>query len=215
MDNSIYKKKLALILFGISLGKLKHWKGETYLIDYRKSFDNYQNTIFKYFQNLNYEIDVFFCSNKIYNKIEKKQLVSTYKPLKYSFLPNDNNKTISRNKKIAEAVKNCLDSNIKYDHCLITRFDLLFNKSFDEAKINFHKLNLISRLENENVICDNFYFMPFSFLHNFYSIIQKINIYSHFLEKEFNQKFSDINFIYNENKHVIHLSFYKIVRTPI
>jgi hypothetical protein len=54
-------KKVALILFGISYEKnLNHWTGANYIIDFRKSFENYKKYIYNYFNNLGYEIDTYW-----------------------------------------------------------------------------------------------------------------------------------------------------------
>lgn len=209
-------KKLALILFGLSNGKIKHWRGKVHLIDYKKSFDNYKKYIYDYFESIGYEIDIYLCTNKFQKKKDKEEFLDIYKPINYNFIKNIDNKKSSRNTKILNAVKCCLDSKNQYDHCIITRFDLLFKKEFSKHNLNFNKLNLVSKLEKPYLVCDNFYFMPFSFLEKFKNIIE--NNFSrsfHHLKRNFEIKFGEINYICNENKCIALLSFYKIVRTIV
>ena len=99
---------------------------------------------------------------------ERDELCNMYNPIAYSFTDelspssNHDNQDINihhrayntpdnvrcRNKKIDEVVDLCLNSNKHYDLVLITRFDLLFQKDFNQSNINLDKFNLVSILES-------------------------------------------------------------------
>ena len=61
-----------------------------------------------------------------------------------------------RNTKLINSLKLCMESNIKYDSCLVTRFDLLFQQKIP-IDLNLNNFYLISTLEHPDYICDNFY----------------------------------------------------------
>ena len=146
------------------------------------------------------------------------KIIKKYKPINYSFIDNGKNNLLSRNEKILDVTNLCLNSNINYDLVLITRFDLIFQKKFDESNIQLDKFNLVSILEKNNLICDNFYLFPFSKLKKFNDII-KNNISKSFhnikndIENIENKEF--VNYILNEHCLVKRLSFYRIHRNKL
>lgn len=186
------------------------WKFD---INYKYSYNNYKKYIFEYFENKGYEIDIYFCSNKL-DENDSLDIIKTYNPVKCSFIDNDINRTLSRNKKLDNVIDLCLDTKNKYDLVLITRFDLLFKKNFNESNINFNKYNLVSILESLNIICDNFYLFPYKYLQHFSKIVKK-NLHSSFHNIKHDIEningYDFINYILNENKSIGNLSFYKIV----
>ena len=85
--------KIALLLFGISyLDNYQHWHPNKliYNIDWKDSFENYQNFIIQYFQKKGFQVDIFLVSNKI-DALEQKKLLEAYKPIKYDFIENKEN----------------------------------------------------------------------------------------------------------------------------
>lgn len=207
--------RCALLLFGISFGSFQHWHTKKYYkVNYNDSYDNYQKYIYKYFYDKGYSIDVYFSTN-ISNNDEHKKIVKKYNPIKYSFIENEKNKYLSRNKKLLNVIELCINNNVDYDLILITRFDLLFQKDFEKSNIKLDKFNLVSTLEKKYAICDNFYLFPFSKLKQFYKITKK-NIKKSFhkikddIEKIDNKEF--VNYILNEKKDIGNLSFYQISR---
>ena len=209
------QKKLALCLFGISFGKTNHGS-ISFFVNYENSYKNYQEYIYKYFKNKGYSIDVYFSTN-ILNDGDKAKLIDTYKPVACSFKENDKDFMKSRNIKVDSVIDLCLESKIIYDLVLLTRFDLLFLKKFEESNIVLDKFNLVSTLENPEYICDNFYLFPFSILSKFSLIIKKnMSVMRHFIKHEIDNiaGIEFINYILKENTTVGNLSFYKIVRTP-
>jgi hypothetical protein len=215
--------KLALILFGLSYTEYNHWEKGKVIIDYQSSIDNYKEYIYKYFNNLGYDIDVYFATNTINDDKIKQKLLDTYKPVNYTFLENekfiDGTRDFKwmqaikpRNLKMKAAIECCLNSNINYDTCLITRFDLLFQKDFSKSNIKLDTLNLVSILERPTYICDNFYLFPYKLLNNIYKlVINNIDNSFHYIKNDFD-KIANINFILNEYNYISNLNFYKIVR---
>ena len=206
--------KLALLLFGMSKMEYNSYNKKKYFIDYKKSYENYKKFIFEYFESIGYEIDVYFTTNILDDK-DKKEICEKYKPIKCEFIENDKNRTKSRNKKMNNVMDLCLNSGFTYDLILITRFDLLFQKKFDESNIDFNKFNIVSILEKPHLICDNFYLFPYKYFHTFLYIVKKnLNISFHQIQSQLYKKlnFESINYILNENCFVSELSFYKIVR---
>jgi hypothetical protein len=211
--------KLALLLFGISLEINKHWQyGTLYSVDYNNSYDNYQKYIFEYFTNKGYDIDVYISTNILFDK-DKEELLNKYKPIKYSFIETiEEDRHLSKNKKINDVVDLCISEGKEYDMILITRFDLLFQKDFANSNIQFDKINIVSILEKPEYICDNFYLFPYKYLVPFSNIIKKnLNTSHHYIKEDLENidKYCEnpINYILNEYTVVANLSFYKIKRT--
>jgi len=209
------KKRMAILFFGISyLESYDHWAGKNYCIDYKKSFKNYKNYIFNFFEQ-NYNIDVFLST---YDSKKRRNIINDYKPKKFAFIEKmEHNHQKSRNMHFTNALKLCLDyskkEKVKYDNVIITRFDLHFKMPFTTCKINYDKLNLVSTLERKHLICDNFYIMHFSYLPSFYKLCSKYTGSYHRLKGVLEKKYGDINFLKDEQTWVSSLSFYKIVRT--
>jgi len=200
-------KKLAVIFYGISyLKNYKHRDRFRYNIDYNDSYLNYQTYIFNYFKMKGYTCNIYYVTNNIE---DKEKLEECYKPIKCNYIDiDDTNYHYCKNIKLVNAIDLCLKENIIYDHCLITRFDLLFNDTFDN--LNYEKINLISILEKPTYICDNFYFMPYSLLSKFYDVcLKNIKISHHHIQSDI-ENVSSIHYLKNEYVIIQHLSFYKI-----
>ena len=75
---------------------------------------------------------------------EKEKLLEIYKPVDCIFLEHANEKRTGRNEKFRNVIDLCVkhkDNN--YDHVLITRFDLLFKKRFQELKSIMKNINIL------------------------------------------------------------------------
>lgn len=207
--------KLALLLFGLSKsGESSHGKNKSYLVDYEKSVENYKKYIYKYFEEKGIEIEVYLATNTMSLSLENK-LYKTFKPVDYCLDKNDSDDYISRNKKVKCVLELCINYKKEYDLVLMTRFDLMFQKNFNECNIQFDKLNLVSILEEPSYICDDFYLFPFVYIKDILNIVKMNMDKSHnFIQDQIYSKFgeSGVNYILNENTHVRNLSFYKIVR---
>jgi len=207
--------KCALLLFGISYCDYEHREGKKTKINYIESYYNYKKYIYKYLYDKGFSIEVYFSTN-FSNKKKHNEIIKKYKPVKYSFIRDRNgNAEFLRNKKIINVIELCLNNNVNYDLVLITRFDLLFQTDFKKSNIKLDKFNLVSILEHNQLICDNFYLFPFSKLKQFHEITKK-NINKSFhriktdIEKIDGKEF--VNYILNEYTLVCDLSFYKVVR---
>ena len=210
--------KLAVLLFGMSKIEYINWYGnKKCFIDYEKSYENYKKFIFDFFENKGYDIDVYFTTNILDNK-NKKEICEKYKPIKYNFIENCEDRTKSRNEKLNNVIDLCLNSGFTYDLILITRFDLLFQKEFDKSNIDFDKFNIVSILEKPNLICDNFYLFPYKYFQIFSNIVkQNLNVSFHHIQEQLYNKLNikSVNYILNENCYISSLSFYKIVRNYV
>jgi hypothetical protein len=203
-------KKMALLLFGISYdsnyinGKVR----KHYLVDARQYFKNLNEIVITYFKNGGYEIDLFLTTNK--NSIEN-ELLEIYQPKAWIFDESNSR----RNKKIKNGLEMIINNNSKdlYDLILITRFDLFFQKKFCNTFFDIDKLNIVSILEKQHLIDDNFYLFPNKYLLNFYKIFSDCRDHykeeAHNLKNIFHQKF-DIHYINNEYTTVENLSFFKL-----
>ena len=212
--------KLAVLFFGMSKAEYdNYWYRTRYLIDYEKSYENYQQHIFDFFKSKGYDIDVYFTTNAL-NDEDRRDICKKYNPLHCNFIQNHPHHIIGRNSKIINVMDLCLQSGNMYDLVLITRFDLLFQKDFNQSNIHFDKFNMVSILEKPNLICDNFYLFPYKYLKPF-SDIAKNNFTGRFhdikdeLYSKINKDGNSVNYILNENCCVSDLSFYKIVRISI
>ena len=166
--------KIALLLFGISyLDNYQHWHPNKliYNIDWKDSFENYQNFIIQYFQKKGFQVDIFLVSNKI-DALEQKKLLEAYKPIKYDFIENKENIWSSRNRKVDRVIDLCLESNINYKMVCITRFDLQFQKNFNTCLIDENAFNIVSQLEKPELLCDNFYIIPYKYIHLFSKLVK-------------------------------------------
>jgi hypothetical protein len=217
------KKKLAVVLFGLSYcEKYIHWTNDIYIINHDLSFKNYNEYIFDYFRDNQFEIDVFISSN---SSIYSEKLINLYNPKKYLFC--DDKKISSsvndRNIKFCNALNLCIEyadeNSIAYDNILMTRFDINFMIKFDKVKIDYNAMNIVSILEKNDFIDDNFYLFPFCKSHAFLDyclkrifIYKNIKAFHYEIKNNLIKIFGNINYLKNEHKFVKDLSFYKIVR---
>jgi len=116
------------------------------------------------------------------------------------------------------ALKSFLDfknnNYLNYNNVIITIYDLNFMINFNNANIDYTRFNLVSELEANKLICDNFYLIPSNIVPILYNLLTKVSIDKiyHHLYLEFN-KLLPLNFIYNQKgRYVSELDFYKIVR---
>lgn len=211
-------KKLAFGFFGTHYNpNYLHWSGRYKTVDFRNSFYNYKKYLFDYFYNEFNDIDIFISSFK---SIIEETLILTYQPKKYSFFQIFKNapRYYPKNFLIINLLESIInyskEHNVNYDNLLLTRFDLEFLIHFDNMKnkINYKKFNNISILEYDNVICDNFYLMPFDYIHNFLSIFKKNKTGNpHHFTGFFIENFKEINYLHDERVGVSSLSSYDII----
>lgn len=211
--------KLCVLLFGLSYSEntKNYYTHKNTKIDYRLSFDNYKKYIYEYFEDLGYEIDTYLCTNFSNNEIQN-QIIEDYSPKDYLFLEEKELeakyliKIHNRNLKFLNVMKLVQESGNEYDLCLITRFDLNFNIQFSDVNIMLDRMNVVSMLERKNLICDNFYILPFNKLPLLIKFTEEHLFDSfHYFYKNFKKLFN-LNFLLDERKRIILLSFYDIIR---
>jgi hypothetical protein len=204
---------VAIVLFGISKAEHKHWshahaKTE---INYNKSIENYKEHIYEYFSEQDQDIDVYITTNEMHES-EQLNILNIYQPKKYCFMKNHVDKIISRNMKMCEVMKLCLESEKHYDLVLITRFDLIFKKKFSESNIDLTKFNVTTTHDKNVHICDNFYLFPYDSLKPLYDIVNADhNKMCHHIKNEIENinGIEYINYIYDRDKNQ---QFYEIYR---
>ena len=224
---------IALILFGIYNGS--PWKNIYRLrseSECVKCIENNLKNIQKLFPNE--IIDLFLSTNSQGNEMDKSfQNKFNYKSSNFQEdLPimcynnydnvHENDKWkmgdgyMSRCKKELKGIELCLnyskENNISYDYFIITRVDLLLLKELVESNIKLDNINIISELETEGYVCDNFYLLPVKYLNDFYEIIKSFPEVHHKLKYILEDKFN-VNYILNEKTLINDLSFYTLKRT--
>ena len=201
------KKKMCILLVGLSyVEDYVHWSGKKYTIDFRLSYQNIKEKLFDCFNEL-YDIDIIICTNN--NKYEKL-LKEIYNPIHIIF--NNSNK----NCKNIECLNYFKSIYNDYDAMIYTRPDIYFNDSFDN--VNLDKINIVSILEKNDLIDDNFYYIPYTHMHKFINVLIKnieVNINNnticHHL-KHVLENICNIHYLKNENVVVNKLSFYKLIK---
>jgi len=205
-------KKMALLLVGL------HYKesytspsviNSTGTVDFRLYVKNIKTKLLGYFNKF-YDLDTFISTN---NSPHLNTLVDIYKPCK--IVLDDSSKRIYKTIKILKLLMDEINKGKKYDVIVLTRLDIYFLMDF--SNIEFHKFNVVSILENNDVCDDNFYFFPVSFLNIFYNLLNSKllsrqamdplvmhrlhhDIYNHF----------PIHYIHNQNRFVADLDFFKL-----
>jgi hypothetical protein len=203
-------KRMAILLSGIHYKTNHQNLYGTISVDFRKFGPNIQERVFGYFAKT-CDIDTFVCTNRS-PKLE--ELLEFYKPVRFSVSDGGRNQKLVE---VCELMTNyAKESGQTYDYVLWTRFDIRFLKEFTPNVINLSKLNIVSVLEHEDLICDNFYLMPYSYIEQFVKIYKNIEFYAqsnflpqHFLKSTF-EKFFDVQYVWNENKSVHNLTSYSI-----
>lgn len=228
------RKKLALLLFGVSKSKYIHFSKDVrdkfsqngdFEVDYKYSVVNYRERIFKYFNKLGYDIDIYFATNNL-SAEDRSELLATYPAVDYRFQEKQSNyrskkgltstdggQYFNRNIKFRKVLTLCLNSGNDYDLILATRFDLIFVKDFENFDFDLNLMNISSVLESPHYIDDNFYLFPGKFLEIFTKHLYGFNLnsISHTLGNVI-KKFTTINFFSNQKVPIAYLNFYKIVR---
>ena len=208
-NKTIKKKKLALCFFGIHyLESLNHWTGGKKRIDYRYYVDNFKEKVIDYF-NRDFDIDIFICTNKSEYLLD---LLDVYKPVRHIVVENQRDQIFSKNNKVIKVLNCCMnyqeDNDIVYNNILLSRFDIFFEREF--GNIDYKKLNIISTLECDHFICDNFYLFPHKYLMSFYEIFMNNRTSVAHAYKCLFEKKMDINYMCDEKKAVNLLSFYTL-----
>ena len=213
------KPNLAILLFGISYQeKFRHYNNKYVNVSWEISINNYKQYIFSFFEQ-KYNIDYFFCTNDVIEN-KRQKLLYDFNPKNHQFVSDAECKKhckFPRNYRLKKVVEMCLDASKSYEMILITRFDLLFQIAFQWENIDLQNFNLITTLDTNDLICDNFYLLPQKFLKSFLEIINKKkdeNKNFHCIKKDI-EDICPINFINQEKEPTpcLQISFYRFARS--
>jgi hypothetical protein len=163
----------------------------------------------------------FYSSTYFSSEIEQLILDYQFKSLKLQIIDNKFEKDIKksfvkRNKRFKETIKLILDSDITYDYVILTRYDIFFKQKPFELNVNYCNINVICGAkwgDDDTIIDDSFYFMPYSKLQEFYNAIDLIDeeICSH----EYNKYISDIHRMIDDNFYSHDIPTYTLHRKLI
>lgn len=194
-------KSIAICLFGIHYqDNYRHHRLGNININFQKYTNNIKN-LFKDFKKNDYYIvtNNSPIQNKLYDNYNPKEILYTSK---------------KRDSKILMILEYLKDSRNIYDFIAISRIDIFY--MIDLYDIDMEKINIISILEGPDLICDNFYLIPYKYLDTMINIFRNIKKYSthnlipsHGLKNIFREKMG-INYLKNENTDVWNLTSYYI-----
>jgi len=182
--------KIAVGLFGIHyLEDLNHWAfGEkSHTVDYRKTYKNCKNNIYNSL-GTNASIDYFSAT---YQSAISQELLRDYNFRKIRFNKVNNSppirdeKFLRRNRIFKKTIELMIDPAYDYDFALITRYDMRMKVDINSLVFDFDKINVFYKAKwngySEELIDDNFYYMRYDKLRDFYNNVLLIpeNISSH------------------------------------
>jgi hypothetical protein len=189
--------KVAVGLFGIHYKEsFIHWAGWTANVDFRKTYDNNKSVLFD-------QLDTTFFSATYFSPILNELIDAfSFKKLKLSNLDNtDVHHTFKkRNKIFLDTIRLILEDDANYDYVLLTRYDLIFRENPFKLTNN-SKVNLICKAawgENHDLVDDNFYFMPYNLLSNFYDTLKDIDLST--CPHEFHKYYKDFHFMLEDDR---------------
>lgn len=180
--------RAALGLFGIShLHKNVNWLRDwlVYDIDFRQSVSNYKKYIINHLKNEGYDVDVYMSTYKSNDIADlQSELINAYNPTKLSIcdykIDTDTN-NLSRNIIFSRLCHSILNSAIKYDFVILTRFDLILLQKLSDVRMNLSKINVIHETDMTGDYDDNFYIVPGGMFESFVQVTDKFGIggYAH------------------------------------
>jgi hypothetical protein len=200
VNPELTNKTVALCLAGNSYKKNHN---TLYLKNTTINFKTYASNI-KFFYKDFKDIDYYLVTN---NSEKIDDLKQTYNPTKLILSEKD------KLGKIVEILEYLRDTKNIYDFISISRFDIYYMN--DLRNVNLNKMNIMSILEHDDLICDNFYLFPYKFIHVMIDIFKNATKYttfhipSHGLKNIIEDKIG-INYLKNEFVSVQELSSYYI-----
>jgi hypothetical protein len=208
--------KVAVGLFGIHyIEELNHWMNCKLRVDYKDGYENNKKLLYN-------TIDVDFYSSTYFSE-KLNHLIKDYKftVLKLQHIENIleddiNNNWKKRNKRFKETIKLILDDNAKYDYVILTRYDIWLKQNLFELNIDYSKVNVICGAkwgDDDTIIDDNFYFLPYFKLQEFYNAIDLIDekICAH----KYNKYISNIHRMIDANFYSHEIPVYTLHRKRI
>jgi hypothetical protein len=205
--------KVAVGLFGIHyLEELNHWMNWKLRVDYEDGFENNKKILYN-------TIDVDFYSSTYFSE-KLNNLIKDYKftALKLQHIENIleddiNNNWKKRNKRFKETIELILNSNIQYEYVILTRYDIGFSSNPLEFNIDKEKINVTCKMFSASepyLIDDNFYFLSYANLNNFYKEI--INIDERLWAHCYHNYIDNFNFLVDGLHYTHNMPIYKFLR---
>lgn len=165
-------------MFGIHYQEqLQHWMGWITKVNYKSVLQNNSTHLFSKF------IPTFFSATYFSPMVSELIEDFNFRTLKLKTVNNVGSNVLEesfriRNTIFLDTAQLILDSNETYDYVLLTRYDLFFKYS-PLTTIDTDKITLLCRAKwgtAEDLVDDNFYFMPYSKLKFFCEIVWNIPV---------------------------------------
>jgi len=214
--NKFIGKKIAVGLFGIHYTEnLNHWMGWKVEVNYKDCYKNNKEFLYD-------GIEAYFYSSTYFSShLEQLILDYNFKSLKLETINNKFEKDtkkgfVKRNKRFKETIKLILDDNAEYDYVILTRYDIWLKQNLSEFDIDYSKVNVICGAkwgDDDTIIDDNFYFLPYSKLQEFYNAIDLID--EEICAHEYNKYISDIHRMIDDNFYSHDIPAYTLHRKLI
>jgi hypothetical protein len=214
--NKFIGKKIAVGLFGIHHTEtLNHWMGWKVQVNYKDCYKNNREFLYDGIETH------FYSSTYFSSHLEQLILDYNFKSLKLETINNKFEKDIKkgfvkRNKRFKETIKLILDDNSEYDYVILTRYDIWLKQNLFELDIDYSKVNVICGAkwgDDDTIIDDNFYFLPYSKLQEFYNSIDLID--EEICAHEYNKYISDIHRMIDDNFYSHDIPAYTLHRKLI
>lgn len=204
---------VAVGLFGIHYqSNLSHWMNWNLSIDYKQTYENNNEKLYKKI------IPTYYSSTYYSDKLQN--LLDDYKFQSIKLQKIDNkietfigNNWKKRNKRFKETIQLILDDNIIYDYVILTRYDIMLNSYPLDLNVDWDKINVFCKSKsgnNDSLIDDNFYLLPFSELKIFYKKILNLDetIWAH----EYNKFIDNFNYLIDGSYYSHEIPVYKLHR---
>lgn len=176
MDIVKNKGKIALGYFGImETYDFLHFRGDKSLaIDYKKSVENHQEYLINFFYEKGFEVDKFMStySSSLHQERKWKDELNLKDIITLNTSQFIGHNITSRNFHFINLLNliNLNGGQDKYDYIILTRPDLYFLQKFNEANINWNRINFTFMTENLHCVDDNFYIIPSKYFQPFLKV---------------------------------------------
>jgi hypothetical protein len=176
MTQKLHNKQIAVGLFGIHYQQdMQHWMGWVTDVDYRYVLENNKHILFNNF------IPSFFSATYFSPMVDTLLKDFNFDAIKLKKITNIKQINLTdvfiiRNTIFLDTMRLIIESGKSYDYVLLTRYDLYFREPVLNY-LNLENINLMCRAKwgrDEDLVDDNFYFMPFNKFETFYNIISSI-----------------------------------------
>jgi hypothetical protein len=203
---------LAVGLFGIHyIDQINHWMGWKHSVDFKNVIENnkskiYSNFMCSFFSSTYFSPVLDGLINEFeFTALKLRKIDNTPCSLEQTF--------VKRNKIFLDTIKLILNESTSYDFVLLTRYDLIFNE-YPLLNADNTKVNLMCRAKwgnDEDLVDDNFYFMPYELLDEFYCVIKNIPITE--TSHNYHKYYQDFYFLDSSKSYYSHeIPTYNIIR---